>query len=333
MDHDPLPYLQLEITKVTNASSAAPVYEFELGVRSLPLERLDGSWGHMVQPWFWSGVGADRWVKRGPRAPTVAQLATLVNRTGGGLRSPPGFPEMGVEEGDALTVTLRQYHTWTIGNSSRCTVEDVTIYSSKGLNFYELDGEGAHTYRRIHNARRDWQLISSNADAFHSIDVSVGPLLEDSELGYCLDDFFNIHSTIHFLVSAPLASSAAETSGGVNAQVTLVNPRIGVGSNTPSDSGENPHTLDEWYGDTSPITNIKAGKDTILCRTFNTYDETWWLGSGAEEDAGHRPCAHVHCGEDGADIQAESADSRRLHVGRQDRGVGHRAAGRCAFCI
>lgn len=39
------------------------------------------------------------------------------------------------------------------------------------------------------------QLISSNADCFHSIDVAVGPTIVDSELGYCLDDFFNLHNT------------------------------------------------------------------------------------------------------------------------------------------
>ena len=106
---------------------------------------------------------------------------------------------------------------------------------AQGLNFYELDGEGGHVYRRIKYKRRDGQLIASNAvrktaavisphltsltfvpnlpfifsdlknsnaaiflpffsqDAFHSIDVAVGPTLVDSELCYCLDDFFVRH--------------------------------------------------------------------------------------------------------------------------------------------
>ena len=51
-------------------------------------------------------------------------------------------------------------------------------------------------------------------------------------------------------------------------RAVLVNPRIGVGSNTPNDAGESSSTLDKWYGDTSPMTNVITGKDTLLCRTF-----------------------------------------------------------------
>ena len=181
----------MDITKVTpNATGGAPVYEFMPGVRSLPLDKLDGSWGKMSQWWLWSGVGADRWVKSSPSFPCPT-FEMFQNMSNGGFRSLPGFPQLGnAEQGDSLTIMLRQYHTYTVGNSSRVTSEDITIYSSKGLNFYELDGEGGHTYRRVANKRRDGQLISSNADCFHSIDVAVGPLLEDSELAYCLDDFF-----------------------------------------------------------------------------------------------------------------------------------------------
>jgi hypothetical protein len=123
--------------------------------------------------------------------PQPAKLNLFANRSGGGLRSLPGFPKIvGAKEGDAITMMLRQYHTYVVGNSSAVTTEDVTVHSTKGLNFYELDGEGGHTYRRIRYVRRDGQLIASNADAFHSIDVAKGPTLEDSELCYCLDDFF-----------------------------------------------------------------------------------------------------------------------------------------------
>jgi hypothetical protein len=146
---------------------------------------------------------------------------------------------------------LRQYHTYTIGNSSHCTSEDITIYSSKGLNLYELDGEGGHTYRRVANKRRDGQLISSNADCFHSIDVGVGPLLEDSELAYCLDDFFNIHTTIHVLLPANSGASATAPRWGKannSTSAVLVNPRIGVGSNTPDDVNESSRNLDRCGG-------------------------------------------------------------------------------------
>ena len=191
IDHNPLPYIQLDITRVTqNASGGPPAYEFQAGVRSLPLDKLDGSWGAMSQWWLWSGVGADRWVKSSPPFP-LPKYSMFASSGNGSFKSLPGFPLLGnAERGDSLTIMLRQYHTYTIGNSSAVTSEDITIYSSKGLNFYELDGEGGHIYRRVANKRRDGQLISSNADCFHSIDVAIGPLLEDSELAYCLDDFF-----------------------------------------------------------------------------------------------------------------------------------------------
>jgi hypothetical protein len=149
VDHDPLPYVQLEITRITNASSAAPTYEFELGVRSLPVERLDGSWGQIAQRWGWSGEGADRWVNHAIRVPVISSNMLASSSVGGGgggggggLRSLPGFPKIvGANEGDAITLMLRQYHTYVIGNSSAVTTEDVTVYSTKVRNqrtFFQL---------------------------------------------------------------------------------------------------------------------------------------------------------------------------------------------------
>ena len=79
----------------------------------------------------------------------------------------------------------------------------------------------------------------------------------------------NIHNTIHVLLPANSSALSAEgTTSGSSIQAVLVNPRIGVGSNTPADAGENSSTLDKWYGDTSPMTNVRPGVDTLLCRTF-----------------------------------------------------------------
>jgi hypothetical protein len=203
IDHDPLPYIQAEITAIR--PGAAPSYSFSMGVRSLPFEFLNGSMGPMSQPWLWNGAGAERWVKgRAPMPP----LSKLTKEADGTWSTTAGFPEIsGAQVGDALTVMLRQWHTYVIGNSSSVLSEDITIYSAKSLNFYELDGGGGHVYRRVKNLRRDRQLISSNADCFHSIDVAVGPTIMDSELGYCLDDFFNIHNTY---VTSPVPVPWAE---------------------------------------------------------------------------------------------------------------------------
>ena len=62
--------------------------------------------------------------------------------------------------GDSLTYMLRQAHTVAIGNSSKVVMEDVTTLTTLGLNFYELDGDGGHIYRRINVTRpwvHDWQ--------------------------------------------------------------------------------------------------------------------------------------------------------------------------------
>ena len=89
----------------------------------------------------------------------------------------------------------------------------------------------------------------------------------------------NIHNTIHVLLPAN-TSEALSGNGASRAQssfssnqsrrAVLVNPRIGVGSNTPDDAAENNGTLDKWYGDTSPMTNVEPGVDTLLCRTFSS---------------------------------------------------------------
>ena len=144
------------------------------------------------------------------------------------------------------------------------------LAQGRPLNFYELDGGGGHVYRRVKNLRRDGQLISANADCFHSIDVAVGPTIVDSALGYCLDDFFNIHNSIHVLLPpAPTALTSYASPSSPSSpssppppppssntiSATLVNPRISV---VVSDSAENVSTLDQTYGTTSPMSNIQV---------------------------------------------------------------------------
>ena len=54
----------------------------------------------------------------------------------------------------------------------------------------------------------------------------------------------------------------------------LINPRIGSDAiGAPDDNNESAATLDQGYGFTSPMTNIKPTVDTLLCHTFNTYEQ------------------------------------------------------------
>ena len=60
-----------------------------------------------------------------------------------------------------------------------------------GFAITEIDGEGGHVYRRVRVGSHGRQhaedsgdhryLVGANADAFHSVDVGRGPLLEDCD--------------------------------------------------------------------------------------------------------------------------------------------------------
>ena len=82
----------------------------------------------------------------------------------------------------------------------------------------------------------------------------------------------NIHNTIHILVPSQASTEEAGVEGGASA--TLINPRIGSDAGgAPDDGNENNQTLDQGYGFTSPMSNIEPKVDTLLCRTFNTYEQ------------------------------------------------------------
>ena len=94
--------------------------------------------------------------------------------------------------------------------------------------------------------------------------------------------FFNIHNTIHILVSGvnTTQGDGEIDVGTAKTSATLINPRIADCHYRPSsiapyvnDSKESNETLDQWYGDTSPMSNAVEGADTLLCRTFNTFQQ------------------------------------------------------------
>lgn len=260
VDYAPLPYIQADIINVSG-NKTSPVYTFQLVQRSLDFMALNGSLGPIAQSWLWTGQGDKKWATGRVRMPASSQLRQVQP---GVYVTEPGFPGMNAKVGDSVTYMLRQAHTYVIGNSSNVTSEDVTTLSALGLNFYELDGEGAHVYRRIKVSRRPGYMIGSNADCFHSIDVAHGPTIIDSELGYCLDDFFNIHNTVHVLYPPEVV--------GDTSHAMLVNPRIGAPHLFRLNSTiESNRTLDETYGYTSPMSNIRVGKDTLRCYAFNSY--------------------------------------------------------------
>jgi hypothetical protein len=189
IDYNPLTYIQADIVAAPAAGRGG--WRLQLINRSLHFA-YNGSFGPLTQHWHWKGVGEQKWVAGQATMPTHEQVKPVAGQDGL-YETCCGFTlPASAEVGDSLTSMLRQAHTVVVGNSSRVTLEDVTTLTTLGLNFYELDGDGGHVYRRIKVTRAPGYMIGSNADCFHSIDVGTGPTIIDSELGYCLDDFFNM---------------------------------------------------------------------------------------------------------------------------------------------
>jgi hypothetical protein len=166
VDYDPLTYIQADIVGAPTGATAG--WRLKLIERSLDFEFLNGSLGPMSQDGLWTGEGAEKWITaRGP-VPTAEQVKPIGSPGDRLYETCCGYkmiPTAAV--GDSLTAMLRQAHTVAIGNSSRVTMEDVTTLTTLGLNFYELDGDGGHVYRRINVTRAPGYMIGSNADGFH----------------------------------------------------------------------------------------------------------------------------------------------------------------------
>ena len=102
--------------------------------------------------------------------------------------------------------------------------------------------------------------MGANADAFHSVDVATGPLLEGCEVSGNCDDFINVHSTIHVLYGVDVSGCRV----GQPCSAMLIDPRLGALGNTPL-AGR----VDMWYGTSSPVANLRRG-DVLQCHLPNT---------------------------------------------------------------
>ena len=94
---------------------------------------------------------------------------------------------------------------FTLNESARCTLEDITVYASPHMAFTETRGEGGHTYRRCRVVRRPGtrRFLACNADIFHSIALTHGATIEDCEFSYSADDIMNIHGLLSLVYARP----------------------------------------------------------------------------------------------------------------------------------
>ena len=178
--------------------------------------------------------------------------------------------------GDFLTYSGRDWYTYTLANSSNVTTSDVTIHSSSGFTIVELDGECGHTYRRVNVVRREGYVVASNGDVFHSSDCARGATIEDSIFEAALDDFYNVHTTVHVAWTPP-PLRGGNAAGGVDdtneeslspsaasSAVYIIQPR-----ETGTSESVGPEVSEYWYGTASPMSSMRPG-DSLSCFTFNT---------------------------------------------------------------
>ena len=240
----------------------APVrYTLELAPRSLPLR-----WPDVAHGVLWSGV-TNR--SKHEAVPTPGAAVPL----GGNRFSWTSAAIPGAEAGDYVTFAGRDNYTVVVANSTCCALADVAILSAPGFAITEIDGAGGHTYTRVrvgsHGAQaagsEQPRLVGANADAFHSVDVAHGPLLDSCDFSGNCDDFANVHSTLHVLyaprAAVTRAGAAPRTPGAL--RVLVIDPRLVALGATPLQG-----RVDEWYGTSSPLANSEVG-DTLSCYQVN----------------------------------------------------------------
>ncbi len=116
-------------------------------------------------------------------------------------RRPMPPPVEPVAVGDLIAFRGAGRHNLTILNSAAMHIDGVTILNAGSFAVWENGGAGGNRYRirvmrgpRPEGATTD-PLLSSTADAFHSVNVRRGPLVEHSYIESMPDDGIAIHGT------------------------------------------------------------------------------------------------------------------------------------------
>ena len=119
--------------------------------------------------------------------------------------------------GDRVVFGMRQEGgSILVDGCSDMAFFDVTIHASQGFAFFESGhGGGGNRYRRCRLARRpgSGRLLAGAADCFHSLNQRRGPIVEECEFSWAMDDLVNIHGFFSVIL---------ETSGAC--EIILVAP-------------------------------------------------------------------------------------------------------------
>ena len=129
-----------------------------------------------------------------------------------------------VKEGYLIGVNYRTSHAVTMSHSEKITFEEVDVWQSPGIVFYEEYGVGGNVYRNCRIVRKPGtrRIHSATADHFHSRTQKNGPQIIGCEAGYTSDDIINIYGAWRWLLKQEDAKTIwVASAGGVPIGDTL----------------------------------------------------------------------------------------------------------------
>lgn len=117
-----------------------------------------------------------------------------------------GRPES-AQAGDKIALCKRSGIAITIKGCARVGLKGVTVFTSPGYAFWEVDGEGGNHYKKCRIVKKPAtnRLITTVADGFHSYHVRKGPVIEDCEFADTVDDTIAIHGFFSMVLESPSA--------------------------------------------------------------------------------------------------------------------------------
>jgi hypothetical protein len=102
-----------------------------------------------------------------------------------------------VAPGDRMALPDRSMgHVIALNRCKAVTLSGITIYAAPDMAITEGGGDGGNVYSGCKVIRRPGtqRMLACNADVFHSIQVTNGPLIGNCEFSFNGDDLINVHS-------------------------------------------------------------------------------------------------------------------------------------------
>lgn len=205
VDYDPVPFTQGTITKIDPAEKSLTVVldDGYPSVESLPKS------AHVCYAVF----DPVRLKERPLPLDYFRNVSAAGERTykcsqaiNGFLFDAIGRPES-AQAGDKIALCKRSGIAIAIKGCTRVRLEGVTVFTSPGYAFWEVDGEGGNHYKQCRIVKKPAtnRLVTTVADGFHSYHVRKGPVIEDCEFHDTVDDTIAIHGFFSIVLESPSA--------------------------------------------------------------------------------------------------------------------------------